>query len=436
MIRLPLVVAAGLLTADLARADLPPPLPFTMYSTPTHRIETREDVRDYVFLVARRGLLEPSAQPFEFVIPEGRGPTTLTIRGEYREQAELSVVPKSVAERYTTAQELAAAIESGRVLRVTRHVFVFREMAPSWSPAPVVTYELRRSGPDGLVIVRTTRDPLWQWYSVAIPFTLAILFSGFWLVRRFVRIRRAARDAKSQFETDRRTKRLLAVLLFILFALGAVSLARADVGPPPGTKAVPVTTIVEATEDFPDYAFIETSFSSRPGPPPHGGSSRSISFHFFLPGTTIKASGDWRSGGRLFAVPRSVMEKYSSWKDYVDAAKHNPGTHARISASDDWFDLTRSVSKGEVPGATSIRFGGHEALPVADARTAITETYRIVRTPAGVAFVKPEDVGRTEGDPTLEQTATSPWMWVVAGGAAFGSILLGGLWLVLRSRRV
>ena len=230
-------------------------------------------------------------------------------------------------------------------------------------------------------------------------------------------------------------KRVAALLL----AFCTVAVARADIGPPTGKKAVPVTTIVEATEAFPDYAFFAVSFSSSPGPPPSGGTSISPTLHFFVPGTTIKATGDRRSGGTLYAVPKSVAESNIHWKGFAaDFAKQNPPKHMSISGSDEsWAALGRSVQKGEVPGAVKIRFGGSEEVPLADPRTAITENYRIIRTPAGVAFVKPDEPapgGRVEGDRSAERSAF-PWMWIVAGAAGFGSMLLGGLWLALRSRK-
>jgi hypothetical protein len=226
----------------------------------------------------------------------------------------------------------------------------------------------------------------------------------------------------------------------LLFALGVVSLARADIGPPAGKKSVPVTTVVEAPEDLSDYAFFAVSYSSSPGPPPHGGTSVSVTLHFFVQGTTIKATGDRRSGGNLYAVPKTVVEKNIHWKGFAaDFAKQNPPKQMSISTSDDsWAKLGQAVKKGEVPGAISIRFGGGEEIPTNDERTAVTETYRIVRTPAGVAFVKPDEPaptgGRSEGDPSLTP-GTFPWKWLVAGGAVFAAILLGGLWLVVRGRK-
>jgi hypothetical protein len=228
--------------------------------------------------------------------------------------------------------------------------------------------------------------------------------------------------------------------VIVLLAFCAGSLARADIGPPAGKKSVPVTTIVEATEDFSDYAFFEVAFSSSPGPPPHGGTSISTTIHFFVPGTVIKATGDRRSGGSLYAVPRTAVEGFPSWKDYVATANSNPSKSTRISTSESWSDFARSVKRGEVPGATSLRFGGSEDLPTTDERTAITENYRIVRTPAGVAFVRPDEPADAAeaavGNPEPASREVFPWRWVVAGGAAFAAILLGGLWIALRSRKV
>ncbi|MBM3982871.1 MAG: hypothetical protein FJ304_21895 [Planctomycetes bacterium] len=230
----------------------------------------------------------------------------------------------------------------------------------------------------------------------------------------------------------------------VLLACCLVSLARADVGPPPGKKVVPVTTTVEVADDFPDFAFFATSFSSTPGPPPHGGSSRGVTLHFFVPGTTIKWSGDRRSGGRLYAVPRAEAERVPGWKqDAEQYAKQNPRKHATISTSDEsWFALARAVTEGKVPSAVSVRFGGSEELAVSDARTAITEKVRVVRTPSGVAFVNPDDASPAarprEGDPALgpgPAEPSFPWKWVVAGGAATLGLLLGGVWLILRSRK-
>jgi hypothetical protein len=231
-------------------------------------------------------------------------------------------------------------------------------------------------------------------------------------------------------------------LLIALCVLAlAPTAARADVGPPAGKKLVPVTTIVEATEMVTDYAFFEVSYSSTPGPPPHGGSSRSVTLHFFAAGTTIKATGARRSGGSLYAVPRTVAERFPAWSEFVaEAANRKPPAHATLSTSDtQWFALAQSVLDGEVAGGIAIPFGTTEELPVSDPREAITVNYRITRGSAGLAFVRPGERRLLSfagvDDPPAEVRAPFPWKWVAAGGAGFAAILLGGLWLVLRIRK-
>ncbi|MCI0700489.1 MAG: hypothetical protein L0241_05350 [Planctomycetia bacterium] len=230
--------------------------------------------------------------------------------------------------------------------------------------------------------------------------------------------------------------------LALLVLLVAFATARADIGPPPGKKIIPVTTVVEVTDSFPDYAFFEISWSSTPGPPPHGGASRSVTLHFFVPGSSIKDTGARRSGSRLYAVPTSVAEKLG-WKGFAaDAAKNSPTAHSTVSAGDEqWFELARSINAGEVPGAIAIPFGTTEEAPTNDTRTAITVEYRVVRTPAGVEFVRPDELTptgtcgeRAEGGNT-ESESTIPWRWIVAGGAASAALVLGGVWFARRQFR-
>jgi len=232
----------------------------------------------------------------------------------------------------------------------------------------------------------------------------------------------------------------LALLVVLLVAL---STARADLGPPDGKKWVPVTTVVEATDSFPDYAFFETSWSSTPGQPPPGdkspsGTSRSVTLHFFVSGSSIEGTGARRSGSALYGVPASEAEKMPGWKEFAaEAAKKTPPASSTGSTSDEekWFELARRVNAGKVPGAISIPLRKIEELPATDARNALTVQYRIARTPAGVAFVKSGEPEPT-GDPgNSEPESRIPWRWVAAGGGAFAALVLGVLWLVLRQRR-
>jgi hypothetical protein len=228
-------------------------------------------------------------------------------------------------------------------------------------------------------------------------------------------------------------KRMAAPLLFILCAAPH---ALADVGPPAGKKSVPVTTVIEVADDFPDYAFFEVSYSSTPGPPPHGGTSVSPTLHFVVPGTTLKATGDRRSGGSLYAVPRAVAEANPHWRGFRrDFETQVPPKHLAISSSDGaWVRLAQSVKKGEVPGGLSIRFGGSEDLPTGDPRAEITETYRLARTPTGVAFIRPDgaEAGIDGGKCGNRGRSAS----LLAAGVAFSlALLLGGAWVAWRISR-
>ena len=50
--------------------------------------------------------------------------------------------------------------------------------------------------------------------------------------------------------------------LALLMLLASAGLVAADVAPPPGKKWVPVTTVVEAAEEFPDYVFFTAGAST------------------------------------------------------------------------------------------------------------------------------------------------------------------------------
>jgi hypothetical protein len=192
-------------------------------------------------------------------------------------------------------------------------------------------------------------------------------------------------------------------------------------------------------------------YSPRRGPPPHGGSSRDVTLHFFVPGSVVHGRGDRRSGGTLYAVPRAAAERMSGWTGHAaDAAKLGPPKHSTVSTSDDeWFKLAQAVRRGEVPGATSVRFGGSEEVPASDPRREVQEHYRIVRTPGGVAFVRPDAPGAngervkcgndgpsdTPGETLTKLGRSLPWGLIAAGGFASLAVLVGGAWLVWRLMR-
>ncbi len=226
--------------------------------------------------------------------------------------------------------------------------------------------------------------------------------------------------------------RLFAVLVV---ALLAVAFARADVAPPPGKKVIPVTTVVEATESFPDYAFFEsgsrTYYGSpapptKEGPPPEPPGWRTDSWATRVdvsPGQRVSRTGGRRDGATLFAIPK-----------------------AAAAARPDANELLRAARANKVPGSAFIPFGVTREIPTSDPRTEITVRYRVARTPAGVAFVDaddavpPGDVLKCGNDGPEESTyevagRAVPWRWVAAGGASSLALVLAGVWFVLRSRK-
>jgi hypothetical protein len=214
------------------------------------------------------------------------------------------------------------------------------------------------------------------------------------------------------------------VALLVLFAFAAP--LAADVGPPPGKKRVPVTTIVEVTEELPDFVFftvsISTYYGAPPGPPgkddksdkrDKGGwqTDTSVSLVTIAPGRPAKDTGAHRSGSSLYAVPKAVADK-----------------------NGDYAKLAQEIRANKVPGAAYIGFGTTQELPVSDSRTAITVRYRAERTPSGgITFTPLDDSpgGTTESPPA--RTVRPPSHWWIAGLAASAAAVLTGLWLLARA---
>jgi hypothetical protein len=230
-------------------------------------------------------------------------------------------------------------------------------------------------------------------------------------------------------------KKLIAIVLGCI----AASAVYADVGPGPGFKLIPVTTIVETTDDFSDYAFFSIDFSTR-APLPHAGGGKanashtpSITLHFIPPGTLIKDTGTRRSGSNLYILPASaVIERIPGWvRDRAEAAKNSPLQPWSTSADDErWFELARAVRGGEIPGAISVRFGSTEEVASHDPRTEVTIHYRAVRGRSGELTLA------TDADDEIFSRADAiPWSWLISGISVSLAIILAGLWLFRRYRR-
>ncbi|MDY3562583.1 hypothetical protein R5W23_004049 [Gemmata sp. JC673] len=183
----PLALAAALLTAPPARADMGPLLPATKHANvTTTRIEVADALPDHIGVFVRSYGLPKFADEYEFV-PLAPG-TTLEFAGRYHDRAELLIVPKADAGAYPNAKALADAVVVGKVRAVGR-TFYSRETLPSWGPGDVTLSYSVRAGAGTPEIVRTSRSPLWQWYVAASAFALAMVLGGLWCVRFLFRLR-------------------------------------------------------------------------------------------------------------------------------------------------------------------------------------------------------------------------------------------------------
>jgi hypothetical protein len=183
-VKLWLVLIVALLAATSARADMLPLQPGADYARPTYRIETEELLPDYVFVVVRHLFRQPTPDITYFELGPGH-PLTLTTG--YQEEPELFIVPRAVASEYPNAAELVRAVSEGRVTGSVQKRFPFRVLVPSWANKEItITYRLQRTASgNGLELVRTSSNPMLQWYLAAGLFALTVASAGIWLVRRW-----------------------------------------------------------------------------------------------------------------------------------------------------------------------------------------------------------------------------------------------------------
>lgn len=185
----PLIVL--LFAASSARADMGPFFPAQVYAKTVNRIEITEEQPDYVFVLHRFNGPGHSEITHESTFVELKPGQPLEITGYRRDTAELFIVPREVAKAYSSAEELVGAIQSKQIA-VASYSFRMEETVPVWSSGEITaTYRVQPASSGGLEIVRTSGDPLRQWYIVALLVPLAILLSGIWLIRRFMRRVRA-----------------------------------------------------------------------------------------------------------------------------------------------------------------------------------------------------------------------------------------------------
>ena len=195
-----------------------------------------------------------------------------------------------------------------------------------------------------------------------------------------------------------------------VFAVAAVAVAAtaavADLGPPPGSKYVPVATTVKLEKSFPDHTFYVVGFG--PGSAP-------ITKVELDPMKATKVDAKSRYGGSLYAVPNAVVKEYKTEKELGDALR-----------------------KEKPPaGVSSLLIGNRTTLKVGDKRDAID---RVLVISAGdekaglkIAEEKPEAKDPEKKDPE-EPTATAPTggRLLIVGLASALALVAGGLWAVRR----
>ena len=163
-----------------------------------HRIETQELHPDYVFVLYREGLQYDAAkkdfeyfQEANFVELTPDRPIVLDLIWAYfespadkqrtRERAYLIIVRRNRLDPDKTAMDFRW---NGDFFRE----FDGRETVPSWSSGDItITYCVQRAeSGDGLEIVRTSANPLRQWFAAAIFLAASVVIGGVWFIRRAI----------------------------------------------------------------------------------------------------------------------------------------------------------------------------------------------------------------------------------------------------------
>jgi hypothetical protein len=150
---------------------------------PSHRIETDEAYPDHVFVIERYRL-ESMSREAEYADLAPRQP--ITIPPDFRHNVSLLIAPRTAAEPYKSASELATAVYERKIPGVVLRDCWEREPVPVWVGREfTITYRLQQAASgDGLELVRTSSDPFRQWKVAAICLAASVVLGGLWLARR------------------------------------------------------------------------------------------------------------------------------------------------------------------------------------------------------------------------------------------------------------
>jgi hypothetical protein len=194
---------------------------------------------------------------------------------------------------------------------------------------------------------------------------------------------------------------------------------RADVPPNPGVKSVPVETVIEVNDPFPDYVFFESHIEIDPalfgrrttGPPPIDPRRPKPKFTApveieLSPEQPIRFAARLDIQQQYYAIPRAALDQFPD-REQLIAAVHQGSVAAAA-----WSICQRTAE-----------------IPVQDPHTFVVERYRLERTANGVAFtpLKPSWFDR--------HSNSGRYLWIFAGVLAAAGVVGIGFWWVRCFRR-
>jgi hypothetical protein len=215
-------------------------------------------------------------------------------------------------------------------------------------------------------------------------------------------------------------------VLALGIGLLAVNAGRADVRPPAGFKSVPLDHKITTEKEYPDYLFFTVTGGKGP--------KAKLAAVPFDPKTPIVLAGAGRAGigrqGAVVAVPKDAAKNYDTEEKFHLAIKN------------------RTVG-GMIQ--TKFNLDSRTTVKDTDARTAVVEEFAVekIDPKGGIVLTRKKSESTPEkkdgekkdapdGDdvPTGASTSLPRGGGMMAGLSATLALVLGGLWVVGRGRRV
>lgn len=198
-------------------------------------------------------------------------------------------------------------------------------------------------------------------------------------------------------------------------ALGllAAGVAVADIPPPKGLRRIPIEYKLEATAEFPDYAFFAVSGGDKAEP---------VKLDPKAPATVRAGGGRYRTA-QLVAVPKGAAKAYPGEKEFLAA-----------------------VAAGKVDGAVKAKeyFQAFTTVKDADPRAVIVERYTVEKVgPGGITLAPVKEPGGAKPDGGEEAAGAdedahavpAPRYGRLAAGVSVSlAVVLAGLLIARRAR--